>query len=392
MRHVFHSLFFSLVLLITPVLGEMNALVILEAKDSSGSGFLVEQDGKTYVFTNLHVLMGGKPTLKLLDGTKLRAGKLSMARDRDLARIEVEGRGLKTIPIRTELPAVSDPVQVLGNSDGAGVATVLRGKVLGVGPELVEIDAPFVQGNSGSPILDARGRLLGVASFATLNVEPENWLKSDTRFRGIRRFGYRVNGVDWQEISWQGLGKRVRMLEDLERLCFDLFLMKYTTTYRGENGFLAFKAAKGRTEYREYKVFATWMESLSKGLNRASEDYLSKALEEDPNLRAMQNTRMLRRGSGLGVSQGERAAWQREKERYDRWRSTQRVQALNYFLLNDPGFFQDLPEMQRLGRNVRSRLIHDHWGSEFLEDQAKDIYETFLIISNGEILDKLPQR
>jgi len=256
----------------TPLLGEMNALVILESMESSGSGFLVEQDGKTYVFTNLHVLMGGKPSMKLLDGRSLKPGKLSMARDRDLARIEVEGRNLKTIPIRTDLPTVSDPVQVLGNSDGAGVATVLRGKVLGVGPELVEIDAPFVQGNSGSPILDGKGRLLGVATFATLNAEPENWLKSDTRFGGIRRFGYRVNGVDWQEISWQGLGKRVRMLEDLERLCFELFLIKYTTTYRGDDGFLAYKAVEGRKEYREYRVFATWMESLSGALNRASED------------------------------------------------------------------------------------------------------------------------
>jgi len=373
------------------VFGEMNALVILEAQESTGSGFLVEQGGKTYVMTNLHVLMSGKPTLKLLDGRKLTAGKLSMARDRDLARIEVAGSDLKTIPFRRDLPSVSDPVQVLGNSDGAGVATVLRGRVLGVGPELVEIDAPFVQGNSGSPILDAEGRLLGVASFATLNVEPENWLKTGTRFRGIRRFGYRVNGVDWQEISWQGLGRRVRMLEDLERLCFDLFLLKYTTAYRGEDGFSEFKAVDARSEYAQYKVFATWMESLSSALNRASEDYLSKALEEDPNLRAMQNTRMLRRGSGMGASQQERAAWKRERARYDRWRSAQRVQALNYFLLNDPDYFQKLPEMQRLGRNVRSRLIHNRWGSEFLEERAKELYETFLQISNGDILDRLPQ-
>jgi len=106
----------------------------------------------------------------------------------------------------------------------------------------------------------------------------------------------------------------------------------------------------------------------------------------------MQNTRMRRRGSGMGLSQAERVAFQQEKARYDRWRSTQRVQALNYFLINDPKYFQSMPEMQRLGRNVRSRLIHDHWGSEFLEEQAKDIYQTFLIISNGEILDKLPRR
>lgn len=370
----------------------MNALVILEAKESSGSGFLIQEGGTTYVMTNLHVLMGGKPALKLLDGRKLTAGKVFMARDRDLARIEVRGENLQTIPIRTDLPSVNDPVKVLGNSDGAGVATELRGKVLGVGPELVEIDAPFVQGNSGSPIVDKKGRMIGVASFATRNIDPGNWLKTDTRFRQVRRFGYRMNGVDWQEISWQGLGKRVRILEDLERLCFDLFLLKYTTTYRNDQGLLAYSAREGQGEYAEFKVFATWVESLSGSLNRASDDYLSKAMEKEGHQLAKQDTEMLHRGSGVGVHPSEKQAWQREKARYDQWRSAQKVQALNYFLLNDPKYFQSLPEMQHMGRNVRARLMHDHWGSEFLEERAKEIYETFLRISNGDVLENLQGR
>ena len=60
---------------------------------------------------------------------------------------------------------VGAPVTVPGNSLGAGVTLQINGKLLGIGPALVEVDAKFVPGNSGSPIIDRRsGQVIGMGS------------------------------------------------------------------------------------------------------------------------------------------------------------------------------------------------------------------------------------
>jgi len=94
---------------------------------------------------------------------------------------------------------------VLGNSQGSDVVTVIPGKVTGMGPALVEVDAPFVQGNSGSPIIHVKtGKLIGIATFAV--VRKVDSLSKDSQFAsGVRRFGYRLDMVRlWEHPSaWQ---------------------------------------------------------------------------------------------------------------------------------------------------------------------------------------------
>lgn len=65
----------------------MKALVVLQSEGSSGSGFVVQENGSFYVVSNLHVLMGGIPTMKMLDGRRLKPVSLEVARERDLGRV-----------------------------------------------------------------------------------------------------------------------------------------------------------------------------------------------------------------------------------------------------------------------------------------------------------------
>jgi len=95
------------------------------------------------------------------------------------------------------VPDIGDPVVVLGNSDGRGVVTEIRGKVIGVGPREIEVDAAFVIGNSGSPVLDRHGRVIGIATYLRDCRDDEDWSKADTRFNGIRRFALRLLGTRW---------------------------------------------------------------------------------------------------------------------------------------------------------------------------------------------------
>ena len=91
--------------------------------------------------------------------------------------------------------AVGDEVWVLGNAEGAHVVTPIAGKLVGIGPNLVEVDAPFVPGNSGSPIIHKRtGKVIGVATYVIQRAaDAAPGLSLPT---AVRRFGYRVV-INW---------------------------------------------------------------------------------------------------------------------------------------------------------------------------------------------------
>ena len=181
-----------------------NCLAIIKAGDGAGTGFLVKLDGKVWLVTNEHVLRGGAPfSATLPDGRALKfSPTIEVAANRDLARLQVEGdyEALEWFP---EPAKQNQKIHVYGNSDGGGVLTWEDGRVLGVGSDRIEVDAKFVQGNSGSAVLDRKGRVLAVATYATRWNEPGKWIKAGTRYNGPRRYGVRLDGVKWEKIPWK---------------------------------------------------------------------------------------------------------------------------------------------------------------------------------------------
>lgn len=194
-----------------------NCLAIIKAGDGAGTGFLVKLDGKVWLVTNEHVLRGGAPfSATLPDGRSLKfSPTIEVAANRDLARLLVEGdyEALEWFP---EPAKRNQKVYVYGNSDGSGVLTDLDGRVLGVGSDRIEVNVSFIQGNSGSAVLDSKGRVLAVATYATLRVEPGNWIKTGTRFEKVRRFGVRLNGVKWEKVPWKTYAEGASALNECE--------------------------------------------------------------------------------------------------------------------------------------------------------------------------------
>ena len=181
-----------------------DKLVLVDCEDGSGSGFLAEMEGKKYLITNEHVLRaanGEMPHVQLLDGRKLKLGELEIAKDRDLVRIGVDA---DVVPFRVseEIPNIGAGVVIYGNSAGGGVATEVTGKIQGVGPSRIEVDAMFVSGNSGSPVIDTNANVIGVATFATYYADKKDWTKKDTRFNDVRRFALRLSSVEWEKVEW----------------------------------------------------------------------------------------------------------------------------------------------------------------------------------------------
>ena len=184
--------------------GAKDKLVIISVKNKGdGSGFLAEENGRVYLYTNEHVTRMGDPFVaRLLSGEKLTLGEFQIAENEeiDLARFELP-TNIPAFKIAKKIPNIGDAVAVLGNSDGCGVSTEISGIVLGVGPSIVETNAGFVRGNSGSPLLDKNGEVIGVATYA-IKLDQDDWTRAGTRFADVRRFATRIDHVKWQSIPW----------------------------------------------------------------------------------------------------------------------------------------------------------------------------------------------
>ena len=178
-------------------------LVIVKSDNREGSGFLVNEAGCVYLYTNEHVVRGKNvPLVSDLSGNIIELDDFELAKGLDMVRFAVKNR-TDGLVLNSQEINLNEPIAVFGNSDGVGVATALNGKVIGIGPTLLEVSAEFVQGNSGSPVLSMDGKVLGVVAFAINASENENWLKKDTRFNGVRRFALRVTNVVWEKIDWK---------------------------------------------------------------------------------------------------------------------------------------------------------------------------------------------
>lgn len=203
-----------------------EALLIVEGNKGSGSGFLCQLGGKTVAVTNIHVI-AGNPGFKLanLKSTLIPMQAAAVAAGHDVAKMEVSGASTR-FELMENLDAelkIGDGVVVLGNAEGARVVKPVEGKVVGIGPELVEVDAPFVAGNSGSPIVHkATGKVVGVATYLIQRrVDKDTGVAVETR-----RFGYRLDSVKtWEPLNWQRFYAQAAQVEKIEQASNDFIAL-----------------------------------------------------------------------------------------------------------------------------------------------------------------------
>jgi hypothetical protein len=203
-----------------------NNLVFVMGPEGAGSGFVARLGGVNYLFTNAHVAAGVRgAAFKTLDGTQVPVGAASIAVGHDIFRLLVAA-GSKPMEVMDhveENASIDDDVVVLGNAEGAGVINTIKGKIVGIGPNLVEVDAPFVPGNSGSPIIHLKtGKVIGVATYLIIKkYDPAT--RQAIREPRVRRFGYRLDSVKtWQPVNAAAFFAQATEMDRIEQLTEDL--------------------------------------------------------------------------------------------------------------------------------------------------------------------------
>jgi S1-C subfamily serine protease len=155
-----------------------------ESGEAAGTGIILTSSGR--ILTNNHVI-DGATALKVTDET---TGKTYTAKvvgtdaTDDVAVLQLEGASvLKTATLATGNAAVGDAVTAVGNAGGTGTLSAAKGSVTALDQSittaaegssasekltgLIETDADVVSGDSGGPLKDSSGAVIGIDTAAS---------------------------------------------------------------------------------------------------------------------------------------------------------------------------------------------------------------------------------
>lgn len=140
---------------------------------STGSGFILTEDG--FVVTNHHVIEGdGVITVVTCDGDEYPAKLVGSDSTNDVALLKVEAEGLQPVALGSSTDLiVGDQVVAIGNPLGELTSTLTVGYISakerdvttdGFAINMLQTDAAINSGNSGGPLFNMRGEVIGITT------------------------------------------------------------------------------------------------------------------------------------------------------------------------------------------------------------------------------------
>jgi len=146
-----------------------------------GSGFFIDADG--HLITNYHVLRGAyQAEVKTQDGKKYPITSV-IAENKAMDLIKVSANIPRTsfqwLNVTGALPAIAERIVVIGSPMGLA-QTISEGIVSGVREipnrgKILQISAPISPGSSGSPVVNMKGQVIGVATFYLMKGQSLNF-------------------------------------------------------------------------------------------------------------------------------------------------------------------------------------------------------------------------
>ena len=146
----------------------VNSCLTIKTNFGHGSGFLISDKG--YILTNNHVISGADKISVVFDnGFSFDATLVRKDADRDIALLKISGSGFKALPLNTKSDAAETGAEVAAVGTPAKVElgqTVTKGIISGTreieGKNYIQTDVAVNSGNSGGPLINASGEVIGV--------------------------------------------------------------------------------------------------------------------------------------------------------------------------------------------------------------------------------------
>ncbi len=140
---------------------------------SAGSGFIITEDG--YIVTNCHVVSGGGSVkVTLYDGTTYDGTVVGSDEEYDIAVVKIDASGLQpvvigdssTLAVGNDVAAIGNPLGELTFSLSEGVVSCVNRliNVEGTPFNMIQVTAAVNSGNSGGPLFNAYGEVVGIVS------------------------------------------------------------------------------------------------------------------------------------------------------------------------------------------------------------------------------------
>jgi hypothetical protein len=195
----------------------LSSVVYLVGGESLCAGVVVATER---VATAYHCVAGDRrPRVDTRDGRSFPSRVAAARRELDIAILEVPGLDVAALPLASGEPAIGTPVFALGHPYAASAGgftggllawSASKGIVGAVSADVLQVDAPMNPGNSGGPVVDEDGHIVGIAS-RKLRTEGIGFATRSTAVSALLLEPPRRTGVGG---GW-GLGVGVLSVDDL---------------------------------------------------------------------------------------------------------------------------------------------------------------------------------
>jgi len=186
---------------------QSTAVVVVYDSDGEelgqGSGFFIDRDGS--LITNFHVMENATQAIVYTNDGNFYPISHVLAEDLDgdliLVSVDVPQKAVVPLTLSHTIPELGESVVVIGSPQGL-YQTVSDGIVSAVRdiPEfgkIIQMTAPISYGSSGSPVLNMKGDVIGVASFQMIEGQNLNFAIPSERITNLK-IEERITLEDWQ--------------------------------------------------------------------------------------------------------------------------------------------------------------------------------------------------
>ena len=270
-----------------------------------GSGFFINERGD--VITNRHVLEGAdRAEVKTANG-KVYAIMKVLAEDKegDLIRVSVEipTSAVRPVSVSSTIPEVGERVVVIGSPLGLeqtvsdGIVSAVR-EIPAFG-KIIQITAPVSSGSSGSPVVNMKGEVIGVATFQIVEGQNLNFAIPGERLTKLMPGKGRTLS-EWETVNGE------KRLASAERLYSAGLALVWAEDYEKALPYFE-EAVKKDTSYAQAYFQLGYCNSQLGSPNEAVEAY-KQAIRIKPDFAGAHNN--------LGVAYGELGRYDEAIEAY----------------------------------------------------------------------------